>query len=747
MGLFSGRKQITVSTDVSRVIPDAQLPSTSKVSLVRALFDSTSISEELVDGMLNSVAVRADKMYSYAKRAYPIGLPNSTLVTSLNGESVVQRIITAEVGFSVALDYFQFSPINSIHVAWKRLVEDHGYNPQTNQIGRLTAQYGNPVYLKNMVAVYSPESLERADASTFEQWGLSPQAGVTPERAAAALGKYILPTPYEQDELALTDVVRIEYAYEEQVVKEVLAGGTPRMETQLRTGSFLVGLEGFDEAAEYYQVKYTYNDQGAQKTGYWCYRKGSNQLSEVEAIQETRYEGIGAYFPFVYFRYDFQNQNQPELIYDDIYVTSRKMLKYISMDYAHVAEAMNSNPGIDDIIHSMMAFGIPAKSEDPIDAKYLFNYFNLLYFADGGLGLGGSVISDVPQVSTTARQRRVEVQDSRFSMTFAYQGISKRRQAGSIGKRGTCTNHRSGNSQVYRYQINDVFFEEVQLLDPSVSYRIQGKHTFSGGIGSDILLIPLDKSVLGGFSLNERETLYCRSMHYINCSFVETELKWYQTKVFRLVMIIVAIVVTVFTGGAGGAIASAFSAGSVGAVAMALLTLIVKAVVISLVAQKVFTLVAKAIGAEAALVLAVVLAVVGVSIQFTTSTANGALWAERLVQASTNLAQATQDQIISGMDALNQDFESFNLLKSESQVALEDGQKLLGMQNLIDPFAFIAQTPKLVFGEAPDSFYQRTVHSGNIGVVGIDAISSFVDLSLTLPKVNDSLGDTQDEHF
>ena len=42
--------------------------------------------------------------------------------------------------------------------------------------------------------------------------------------------------------------------------------------------------------------------------------------------------------------------------------------------------------------------------------------------------------------------------------------------------------------------------------------------------------------------------------------------------------------------------------------------------------------------------------------------------------------------------------------------------------------------------QSPTDYFNRTVHSGNIGVVAIDAVSSFVESSLTLPKLNDSLG-------
>lgn len=741
MGLFSGRKQVSVSTSVSRAIEDAQLPATPKSSTIRALLGESPISENLVDGMLGSVAVRGDRMYAYAKRLYPYGLPSSTLNTSLDGDDVVWSVISGQTGKAVTLEYFHFAPINAIHAAWKALTNGHQYDWASNQLGVLSAQKGTPVYLKDLVAIYAQSTIDAADSSRFEQWGISPKAGYTPERAAVEVGKYILPSDYEVDTEATADKVRVEYVYEDSEKLGDLAYGTEHFKPVLKEGSFLLDLSGFDPVAEYYQAMYSYNQNGVQVQKYWDYRLGSNTLPEVEAIQRVEYTEIGNYFPFVYFRYDFANQATPTRQYDDDYIITRKMLKYLGMDYQAVADAIDGNPDIEDVVHAVMMFGIPAGSTAQEDLKYLFQYFNLLYFADGGLGLGDPTITDIPQARSSARQRRIEIKDKRFRMSFAYQGITKKRRAGRIGKTGGFAGSLSGNTYTYQYQVNDVFYEEIQLRDPIVSYHVLGKYNYSGGAGSPILLIPLDRSMMGSFTLPEKEILYSRSIHYVMSSYVETQLKWYQTGVFKTIMIIVAIVLTIY-GGAGTAIANAFSAGSVGAVAMALLTLLVKAVVTSIVIKKAFTMVAEAVGVEVALILAVVLAVVGLGTQFTTQSAQGQLWAERMLQASTNLMSATDGYAQELLAEYSSEFQQFTLLKSEQQQSLEEGQALLGMQNLIDPFAFIGKVPMNVVGEAPDTFYQRTIHTGNIGTIGIDAISSFVDISLTLPKINDTLGES-----
>lgn len=76
---------------------------------------------------------------------------------------------------------------------------------------------------------------------------------------------------------------------------------------------------------------------------------------------------------------------------------------------------------------------------------------------------------------------------------------------------------------------------------------------------------------------------------------------------------------------------------------------------------------------------------------------------------------------------------AFQEYMTEQEKELKRAEALLdSSQNL---------SPLIVFGETPDEFFNRTVHSGNIGVLGLDAISNYVDTALTLPKLSESIGD------
>jgi hypothetical protein len=62
---------------------------------------------------------------------------------------------------------------------------------------------------------------------------------------------------------------------------------------------------------------------------------------------------------------------------------------------------------------------------------------------------------------------------------------------------------------------------------------------------------------------------------------------------------------------------------------------------------------------------------------------------------------------------------------------LKTANNLLEGNNLLSPF--------IIFGENPSDYYERTVHSGNIGAHTIETISSYVDTALTLPSLNTTL--------
>ena len=142
--------------------------------------------------------------------------------------------------------------------------------------------------------------------------------------------------------------------------------------------------------------------------------------------------------------------------------------------------------------------------------------------------------------------------------------------------------------------------------------------------------------------------------------------------------------------------------------------------------QAAFKLFVKAVGAEVAVIFAIVLvAYVGIE-SFQAGSVSGAPWAQELLSVSNGLVSAAQDSIQSAMLGLKDEAEAFGLAMHEKYDALEEKKNLLESHSWLSPVT--------IFGESTDNFFARTIHSGNVGTVAFDAIHNYVDFALTLPK-------------
>jgi hypothetical protein len=207
-------------------------------------------------------------------------------------------------------------------------------------------------------------------------------------------------------------------------------------------------------------------------------------------------------------------------------------------------------------------------------------------------------------------------------------------------------------------------------------------------------------------------------------------------------MIVVAIVIIAYTWDptTAGMLIALLAAGDYVAVAMIIIASIVKSVLEMLIIK----LFVKAVGLDAALIVAVLLAMYGMYSSFdlksstgvldsTASAVKGAPWSSELLKISTGITKGIGTEIGGLMENLTTEASDFQKETTKQLELLETAQKLLEGNNLLSPFVF--------FGETPDAFYNRTVHASNIGLMGITAITNYVDIALTLPKLQQTVGD------
>lgn len=759
MGLFSSKKKTIVGTSVSRVLDDDSLVDTTKVSLIQAIYNNEDIPARILENMQGSIAIRADRMYRHAEKNYVYGLPSGKMLSAQEGTDEATLILQQIENQPIALEYSHLAPANRLHVAWMRLIANHGYNPQTNEITSLTAVKNKTVLLED-IHLEIPESiLETLPSETLSQWGHAAVSGFNPLRIGNQqdMSGIYVPTLIRRNTQAgpPKQIARILYSWEDPNSFN-LGENTPVYGVKPRLyDSFEIDLNDLDQDEDYLHVKYHVLDQ----TKYWMYKIGTGTYPVIDNLFNVPPDDSGTFFPFIFFRHEKKKHDASN--FPEGYAANKKMSKILGMDYDDMLDTIHENPDINDVQQAVLTFALPPLPESQIEKRYLYEFFS-----EQSLYQDVSVRESSPQsmylINRFMRRDKLKtrhaivIQDKLFKMSLGFEAIYTRTRAGKIGDKGTYScefiQRREWEDYVdsysgeqykrpvdtpvyfYRYQISDVIYKEVEVVNLATEYLVAGTLTTLADENDKTLLIPLDRSITENYSLQEREVLYSKSLHFVFNSLVVIKVKWYQSSFFKFVLTVVGIVLTIH-GFPGTELGQALLASSIGmatleVVLIAALTTLATTVLLSYA----FKLFVKAVGAEAAFILAVVAVVSGFYQAWDHGSIQGAPWAQELLQVASGLNSGISASVEDAIKDLLVDQSEFQKEVDEKLKLLESANDLLTPSKLLSPFT--------IFGEKPEEYYNRTVHSGNIGTLGIAAISNYVDLNLTLPKLSDTVGET-----
>ena len=767
MGIFSSKKKHIVDTSVVRMIEDENIPSAHLVALVESIFDDSSVVDSIQNQALNGAFRDFERMHRYAAEPgnYYYGLPDAAVISSDDGQAAAITAIEADTGRTITLDYYHFRPLNNIHSGWQHLYENLAYDAVTNEIVTLSGTVGFDCYLDKMVAVHDTTAGQEIEQDAVGTWEPSASSGETPERPPwddlDTTGELVTTHEYRVGD-GETESVEIHYTY--------LDG-----DDVVQYASEVLDLSSYDTDQEYHQAKYTYEVAAVEYTAYWTYDALTGSHTALNNVFGASYTAPGTYFPIVVFRTDDYNITDPlrpgfdQQIVDD----SIALCEKINLDYQEISDAMHADGDIGDVDQAVMMMAVPITSENPAEIRYLFEYFSDLhdrlpaaattenYSEAPSLTSSDYGLSGGPNTSYA-----FDIQDADFRVTISFQKIKRQLKAGSVGAPGTYVNYeevfdpynipfrdvQSGlssipvgvenrNQRIFQHQITDTVYEEITIDSPKIRYHIYKDKGAEAGADDDRMLIPLDYNVVGGLPFLVREELYYRSLHFVFNSHILQTTKWYQRGAFGALLTVIALVIAFHVGPWAGNFAAALASGVAGAAAMVLFNFIVTQILIGLVVQYVFNAIAEALGPELAFLLAVVLAIAGTIKVLKAGALVTGSTAAKFLQAANGLLSGATNAFATKIEGLAEDYAEYQLLADELQEELDRGQDLLGNPLDLNPFAFIGQEPLYVAGEDPDSYFSRTVHSGNVGVQSLNIVQNFVDISLTLPTIEDTVGD------
>ena len=752
MGLFSSKKVTTVDTSVSRVIEDKLLPDFRKTGMARALFaEDGQMIEHVLESAVNSVGVKAERMYQYGKRTYLYGLPKSTLFYSASGKAVVEEILSTLANADIAIEYYKFGPLNNLHYGWQTLVDSYGYDQASNEIKNLSVLKGAPVYLSDIQVVVVQSTVEELENGSLAQWGIPATAGYTPLRPAQTEETIFYkgvrkPTPFAVDATATSDYFRVSYAWQ-----TVLNG-----KKTIHTESLQFPMSTQDPELDYFQVNYTYQEVGKPRrtTKYWTYQSGAGTYPALDTVFTSEFDDLGSFFPLAYFRYNKTPTSSDPASTE--YKHSKRLLKYLDMDYDQVRDAVNANPDIEDVQSALIMMAVPARTTNPMERRYLFDFFKHILSKTGELALQASqAFSEMQDIYIGRDNPRLSmvIQDARFKMTLQMAGLYRRFSVGTIGPKGSYSSGYSERSiteggvsysspedtvgtpftqtfyqpcHSYQHQLTDTVYEEIQVYNLGVKYFISGKYADAAFEQDPSLLIPVDHDISSQYSASEREELYARSLHYLFNTKIVTKVKWYQQAWFKMVILVVAVVISILTFNPGPLMAAIAAGGIV--LAQFIAMVILEGLLYSM-ALKLFV---KLVGEKFAMLVAVVAACYALgSGALNGGSLEGVPWGEELLQLSAGLSKTITGSLEEDLAGLQKDFLT---QMKEQDAVLEKANKLLEQQHTLSPFVF--------FGESSTDYFNRTIHSGNIGVIGLDAVANYCSTALTLPKLSQTVGDS-----
>ena len=753
---FGGGEETYTSYDtfVSQLIKPTDFISSAKKGTVDSIFNEVDSFDSFLDSLLSGIGVQAEQMRKYGQTTYSYGNPTGTVVSTVLGHADISPVLELIHGGAVEIEYAHLTTPNNLHFIWKYLVENAGYNLETNILGNLSTQLYKTIFLSGMQLVLPDSYKTSIGTSATQIWAYPSNAGKTPSKYNTNnLDIFNVSVVY--DTSITTPYCKITYqSYDSTKVSSWDdAGGYSYLHT---IDTFVFDLAMYDVKHTYAQAKYTF----AGMDYYFTYQIGLGTYPTLDVLVQDHITTVGTYFPFIHLR-----QNGVSLDTDKTgvgYKTSKRMTKFLGLDYQALIDGVNTNPDKNKIDQAILMLGVPVASEEQLDIQYLFDYFNqqqaqqkqiISVANDSGAPSFAYGLAALNNYTTFG----VVIQDGLFQMTLSYADITKKVVRGNIGKIGYFTKALESKSEskiitniepesnietqstiniefpvhYLRKQITATMYQEIAVVDLQMRYLIGNTYTKLGSKLDPILIIPLDHSITDNYSTPVREKLYTTSLHFIINAISSTTVyvSWYETELFSFVLQVISVVIAINTGDwqlVGLAAGSA-------TVFVQLIKMLILKYIEGLIVLEVFKLFVKAIGIKATIAIVIFMAIRGFWAQMQSANAlmNLVPEAKLMLQMVTGLSKAIT-AVVSDMYAdLKQEVADFALYVEKQTKLLNTAEEELRSDNWMVPLMVYPD-------ETAEAFYTRTVHIGNPGVLSLE-LDTWVANMLILPTSRDTL--------
>lgn len=769
-------------------------------AIVEALFARQPLTSSILNEVTNGIGANMASAYKYAGAGqYPFGLPTTTISHKKLDQTALVNMLSAIEGSPVTVHYGELDLGYMEFFAEYWLYQNRGYNFFDKRINELSVFHevqtdstyslwidsvtsskdtqqaaltlaanssitnnepytldGVPVtkYIKTTTVASSVKSIDFSRTLSTHLASMEPDV-IAASNAGNPSYNYFVDYQYETT-MACTAVATIvitkkitQEIWYKYANNDITASTFVNLPDEIITNSEVINNTfnfPFSEQASlnvvenrlHVMAKYSYGTGLNQVAKMFLYDTTTNTYPSLITVSfgNPFYKGLGNTYPVVPLRRNNIDlvRNTPDNQLN--YTTTKELLSKLSIKVEDVADAINSNEDLDEIDHAYLHMGVSIDTKTTAGNYYLVKFFTKMYYE--------SDTQHLPPINrmelfSTKNYRVFAVNIAGWSIEIRWKNILITDHPGSIGKVGTIKKTLTNKQVKFQHQVAKRSYREIIVVEPTQHNFIHERMAVVTDLedvldaekNTDPMVIPLMVNIMDETSMMYREHIFYESIFLTFNSFKRVKLKWYETDAFKAVLTIIAVVVFIYTGYDfyHGFLVTLEQQGFLYAVGQ----LIIQAIILQ-VEVAVFKQIVTWIGADAALILAVVLVAYGVLSpeKLSDVTISGV----NLVHLVNGLVTGIESNLRSDIMDLRKKEEAYKLARTKEQEELDRRWKLLETSDLVDPFQFMASKPLHSFNETPEQYFQRTIHTGNIGAYVFDVAENYHSMALTLPKPN-----------
>lgn len=588
MGLFSGKKKIYVSS-VVYPLGDDEGPKKReflKYTVLNAtMTNAPSIADALTQGYLKGQGMALRNCFEYARDKYSEGVPMSSAkyLEEPDQEELKTILVTKHPGSTIDILTLMVGTADYEWWAERYLAQEFGYD-------RVEREFQRP-----------PAGV---DANAAIAYDLEPSGVVRILLMSAGGAIKVIDYRPGDGYKNMADFVHCAYqavqTFDSGIVTEVRAKTPGEVDSvsvqvtvteragEIQTTTIRITTD-VDESGPNTTIKTSTVTEVRTRPQYFLYGLGAGTYPVLDGWVSGG-DLLSPYYPAIPLRRDSKDLLATANKETELYKTSKKFLTRLGMDIDELGESLNGNTGIKDVDHAYVTFGVSLNTQSEEGKRYLFNFFQYLR------GITSAQTTKATfelwktaflnnQRNTPPQMNMIEVystknRENNYDIKIQWDYIDTTLKSGTVreGARagdveivmaGTRTefsfrsmDFKLDNSKLYaRRQLNENTYEELEIAGLVYdNYIYRGKSVSISAFDAfddedeEGFIVPLNQAVLRTMSLRDTTDLAYQCCHMVlNCYRVVKQ-KWYQTGIFKVILMIVAVVLMYFFPPAGVAL-------------------------------------------------------------------------------------------------------------------------------------------------------------------------------------------------